>query len=149
MAHERTRKWRRNNPEKNRIIQERSNNSEHHKIKSKEWRKKNKSKIVEYQKRWYQLRKGYMGPKRQELLIWYNIVRKTCFCLHCGLSGSTHWVCLDFHHSDPKNKIMSVSHMVNKCRKREDIVAEMRKCIVLCANCHRYTHGQEHNDNRH
>lgn len=52
-------------------------------------------------------------------------------------------VCLDFHHTDPKTKVAAVSHMVAKQFAKAGILAEIEKCIVLCANCHRKEHAAQ------
>lgn len=53
-------------------------------------------------------------------------------CSHCGykVSGAA----LDFHHLDPKTKKRQV--MSNNFNYPAGI-EERKKCIVLCANCHR------------
>jgi hypothetical protein len=49
---------------------------------------------------------------------------------------------LDFHHRDPSQKLFQVCQSAVG-RRTEAILAEMAKCTVLCANCHRRkTHGQ-------
>jgi hypothetical protein len=48
--------------------------------------------------------------------------------------------CLDRHHDDGTTKTASVSQLVsNNCTVAE-LRAELRKCVVLCANCHRREH---------
>jgi hypothetical protein len=44
---------------------------------------------------------------------------------------------LDFHHVDRTGKIfpLDARHIVNLAWTR--VVAEIRKCVLLCANCHR------------
>ncbi len=44
--------------------------------------------------------------------------------------------CLDFHHADPEEKHMSVSH----CHSLRQLFNELPKCIVICSNCHRLHH---------
>ena len=50
-------------------------------------------------------------------------------------SGKLDNCCLDFHHIDRASKKFSLG--TPQGRTVEDIIAEIRKCIVLCANCHR------------
>ena len=57
-------------------------------------------------------------------------------CAHCGMS---HPACMDFHHTDPTNKLGEVNRFVkNKAWKKA--YEEAAKCTVLCANCHRIHH---------
>ena len=58
-------------------------------------------------------------------------------CLDCGLDDSVIQV-YDFHHLDPSEKDFTLGK-VN--RSFESIKAELDKCILLCANCHRRKHA--------
>jgi hypothetical protein len=44
----------------------------------------------------------------------------------------------DFHHLDPTEKEVSPGNLLG--RKWENIVPELDKCVLLCANCHRIRH---------
>lgn len=57
-------------------------------------------------------------------------------CEVCGYCKSL-WA-LDFHHRDPKEKDFNLARM--KTRSEELIRAELDKCTLLCANCHREEH---------
>lgn len=46
---------------------------------------------------------------------------------------------LDLHHRDGEEKIAAVSQMLSRASWKK-IEAEMDKCRVLCANCHRIEH---------
>lgn len=70
---------------------------------------------------------------------WFEELKKTLFCKICGENRS--WV-LDFHHLDPKQKDKSLAQLKNKGSKKK-ISEEMKKCIVLCSNCHRDLHYKE------
>ncbi len=47
--------------------------------------------------------------------------------------------CYDFHHLDPNEKEANVAVLLShySIPKRELILKEVKKCILLCANCHR------------
>jgi hypothetical protein len=60
-------------------------------------------------------------------------------CMDCGESDP---VCLDFHHRDPSIKSFEIARGV-KCRSLEAVQAEIAKCDVVCANCHRRRHAKE------
>jgi hypothetical protein len=51
-------------------------------------------------------------------------------------------VCLDFHHADPAEKDIDPAQAVSlKGWSIDRIRAEIAKCAVLCANCHRKAHA--------
>ena len=55
--------------------------------------------------------------------------------------GEARVACLDFHHKDLTSKRFGLSDGDKHSIK--DIDAEIRKCIVVCANCHRILHAEE------
>lgn len=57
-------------------------------------------------------------------------------CKNCGEKDPD---CLDFHHRDPKEKLFNIALSGN--RDWPDIFAEIKKCDVLCTNCHRKHHA--------
>lgn len=54
-------------------------------------------------------------------------------CADCGYNK--HAVALDFDHKDGSGKHAAVSQM--RCGNMEKLLAEIEKCDVVCANCHR------------
>jgi hypothetical protein len=54
-------------------------------------------------------------------------------CADCG--GEFPAVCMDFDHRDPSTKSFTIS--ANKTVSWEKLLAEIAKCDVVCANCHR------------
>lgn len=56
-------------------------------------------------------------------------------CERCGYN--TCLKALEFHHLDPTKKDFTIS---NDHFKLIDAVKESKKCILLCANCHRELH---------
>lgn len=54
-------------------------------------------------------------------------------CRLCGYKE--HWAALDFHHRNDKTKAFNVSE--GKGVGRLKLIEEIKKCDVLCANCHR------------
>ncbi len=66
------------------------------------------------------------------------ISRYKRFC-GCRLCSENEPVCLDLHHIDPNEKDKEVSVLVSSTRLK--IKEEMRKCVVLCSNCHRKLHA--------
>jgi hypothetical protein len=54
---------------------------------------------------------------------------------HCADCGITDPVVLEFDHRDPSLKIDNISNMMSK--SWDTILAEINKCDIVCANCHR------------
>lgn len=46
---------------------------------------------------------------------------------------------LDFHHRDPSEKEFALTN--KKFRPWDEMLAELNKCAVLCATCHRLVHA--------
>jgi hypothetical protein len=57
----------------------------------------------------------------------------------CHFCPENTMICLDFHHLDPTNKKSSIAALVN-AKNEEALKEEIKKCILLCANCHRKFH---------
>lgn len=56
-------------------------------------------------------------------------------CAKCG--DKRHYL-LEFHHNNPKEKELTISE---HCRKTfNKLLPEIKKCSVLCSNCHREFH---------
>lgn len=56
-------------------------------------------------------------------------------CQRCGYN--TCLKALEFHHLDPTKKDFTIS---NDKFKLNEAVEETKKCIIICANCHRELH---------
>jgi hypothetical protein len=57
----------------------------------------------------------------------------------CVLCPEKEFVALDFHHMDALNKDFEIAKMLSFSSKK--LKAELSKCKVLCANCHRKLHA--------
>lgn len=57
-------------------------------------------------------------------------------CTHCG---ETHPAVLQFHHLDPAKKDFNLSQ-AGSHYGLERVIEEVKKCSVLCANCHLIEH---------
>lgn len=60
-------------------------------------------------------------------------------CAHCGYEGVS--AVYDFYHLDPATKEFSWGN--KRTSNWENLVAELDKCVLLCANCHRTEHDTE------
>jgi len=79
----------------------------------KAWRKRTKNRIVE------------------------SLGGKCCICGYNRCNDS-----LDIHHIDPSQKEFKFSEVIKSNIKSWDtIVVELRKCVLVCANCHRELHA--------
>ena len=50
--------------------------------------------------------------------------------------------CLDFHHNDPAKKSFNIGVRAS-AMSLEKVIAEVMKCTLLCANCHRKLHARQ------
>lgn len=80
------------------------------------------------------------GNGRQNRKIWFQNYKKSLSCSKCP---ENHPACLDFHHVNEKTKTATISNMVIGAVSEKRILAEISKCIVLCANCHRKFHYEQ------
>lgn len=62
-------------------------------------------------------------------------------CQRCGYNKSV--AAFDFHHRDPSKKDFSLGQVM---RRWETVRREIRKCDLLCSNCHREHHEKENLD---
>lgn len=95
-------------------------------LKNKEWRLINKGYVLEQQRLYKRERKlqsiAYLGGK----------------CQKC--SNEYHPSVYEFHHRDPEDKDRDPSKMLSLSWER--LEAELNKCDLLCANCHRLVHHE-------
>ncbi len=62
-------------------------------------------------------------------------------CQKCGYNKCPE--ALDFHHIDPEEKEERIAKMISNNYSLDKVKKEVKKCIVLCANCHREFHYYE------
>ena len=62
-------------------------------------------------------------------------------CSHCGKSYFGHPEVFDFHHKDIKDKEKDPAKFLGN--SWENVVIEINKCVLLCANCHRIEHFEQ------
>ncbi|SDC70648.1 hypothetical protein SAMN05192552_1006144 [Natrinema hispanicum] len=75
--------------------------------------------------------------RRSRLRSWLNEQKRDRGCSQCNIETIA---CLDFHHVDETTKKMAVGRMVTFGYGKDALRDEIRKCTVLCANCHRNKH---------
>ena len=101
-------------------------NSNKHKQAKHTWYAKNKQLTAERTKK-----------ARQKQQKWFKELKSQYSCSNCPEDDPR---CIDFHHKDPNDKLESVGVLACRGRPKAVILAEIEKCIPLCANCHRKQH---------
>lgn len=88
-----------------------------------------------YAKHRERYRKNITANKTRLKQIRYDAINqlKEVPCMDCG--GHFPAICMDFDHRS--DKVLPISRMVTLCRSMDIISAEIAKCDVICANCHR------------
>ena len=79
----------------------------------------------------------YSKKSRQNKKKQFHIIKCEIGCQICGYNkygGS-----LDFHHIDPNKKLFTLSRYWRY--SWDKLEEEIKKCILLCANCHREFHA--------
>lgn len=77
--------------------------------------------------------------QRQQKLKRRCVEYKGSCCQSCGYSK--YIGALEFHHIEPQHKDFTISHL-GRTSFDDKVKAELDKCILLCANCHRETHAR-------
>jgi len=60
-------------------------------------------------------------------------------CCICGYSRCRN--SLTFHHINPKEKTETIGRLLSKIRPWKRIVEELKKCVLVCTNCHAEIHA--------
>jgi len=98
---------------------------------------KHKKRKAEWYQRNKQLTIQRSNDRRNQQKKWLEEYKKT---LKCEVCVEDRWYCLDFHHIDPAKKELGISRMASQGCSIKKILEEIKKCKVLCANCHRDLH---------
>lgn len=89
----------------------------------------------------YRATKQKLKDKYRQWLINYKRNHK------CSICGITDYRVLEFHHLNKKDKEFSIGTIFcNHCGFKR-LRKEMKKCFIVCANCHRILHYEERNNN--
>ena len=78
--------------------------------------------------------KAYQTYRRHRRLYWLNKYKIAKGCSSCGYNSCAQ--ALDFNHIDPSTKLFNASSG-RLSLSLKNFFAEVRKCVLLCANCHR------------
>lgn len=93
--------------------------------------KRSSSKYNKHNDYYYQKFRGY--ERKLELIKLFDSK-----CLNCGYNKNL--AALEFHHIDDRTKRFQLNNRNISSRPFEDSILESKKCILLCANCHREHH---------
>ena len=84
------------------------------------------------------VRKANTKIDRQDKMADYMLGRG---CENCGVDDIR---VLDFDHLDPSLKSFSIARAINASYSWERIQEEIKKCRILCANCHRIRTAEQY-----
>lgn len=88
---------------------------------------------------------AYMKAKYQEKKKIVQDIKAEKKCAKCGQSRG---YVLDFHHIDPTQKDNTIARLTSNNYQLDKVYDEIKKCIVLCANCHRQFHHFQKQDQK-
>ena len=100
-------------------------NKETLKVKQKEYRNKNKKELSE---------KDKIRVRISNLIVDRIALEYGCQNHECKWVLDYHHSILQFHHNDPQCKNATIA--IAKFWSSENLVEELKKCCVLCCNCH-------------
>lgn len=110
-----------------------------------DWNFKHPEEMKRYKRAYYHRNKKLLYKKsverRKMLVDWVHEIKSSFKC-ECG---EDHPATLDFHHVDASKKEASISVALVRGWSKDRIREELKKCKVVCANCHRKLHWNEKN----
>jgi hypothetical protein len=108
------------------------------------WQERNRDAFNAAWRRWYggnaARKMAWQRRRKLEIRGWWRELKSTKQCERCGERAVE---CLQFHHDDPRMKVLELSRAVARAWSKERILAEAAKCRVWCANCHLKHHWNE------
>lgn len=82
----------------------------------------------------------YLERSNKRRKVYFDLLNRIRVYFGCQICGEKEACCLDFHHIDSDTKVSEVSYLAH-CKNRHKILEEIKKCAVICANCHRKIHA--------
>jgi uncharacterized protein YeeX (DUF496 family) len=101
----------------------------------KEWESMSSYQRFYYKNREKEISRKSPNGHRDKLRKFVNRIKSYMSCSKCD---EKRIACLVFHHKDDKEE--NISDMVRKGVAMGKLKREIKKCIILCANCHRLVH---------
>ena len=104
---------------------------------------KRKLKHREYSRKHYEANKGAVIEKtkkrKQTVRKQWIELKESAKCISCGFA---HPAAIDFHHVNPSSSDRKIFELL-RCNNFNGALEEIKKCVPLCANCHRVHHYDE------
>ena len=76
---------------------------------------------------------------KERKILYVTQFKRNSKCVVCGENSSC---CLEFHHLRGKNKLFTISSAI--CNIKVDMKMlrnEIKKCVMICSNCHKKLHS--------
>ena len=80
-----------------------------------------------------------LPDRREYQQAWLHEYKESQGCAECGIEEAAS---LEFHHVDSDAKEQTVSQLVVNGCSGSELLTEIQRCTVLCANCHRQRHTE-------
>lgn len=96
---------------------------------------KDRDKRLAAHKEWRELNKEKAYKISRKALARLEVIKTKNPCMDCGNRFPPE--CIDFDHRNPNDKVAGVGHMIASRWSWAKIEAEIAKCDIVCANCHR------------
>ncbi len=111
-----------------------------------QWRKANADKVRASRRKWYANNKRHaiekVQQRQREIYDWFQQFKSTLKCEGENCE-QTHPATLTFHHLNPSEKDIDLCRASHDGWSKERIMEEVKKCKVLCFNCHAIVHWNE------
>lgn len=97
----------------------------------------------EYDRQRYQkvkdIRREQTKQRQEQQRELLRQLKMTLSCIRCGFTG--HPAAIQFHHREASEKSFNIADVVSRGNHSwKRVLEEIKKCDVLCANCHAIEH---------
>jgi hypothetical protein len=103
-----------------------------------------RQKMRKYRKNYHEAHTNTHGDpekQRRRRVARNRRVVDSAYATGCALCSMADPDCMECHHLDPNEKEFAISQQIYSATLK-GILAELAKCVVLCANCHKKTHAR-------
>ena len=94
-----------------------------------------------YRREWYaknkESEKAHVKRRKLEIRKWFQNYKRGLVCSKCI---EDHPATLEFHHRFNQKKEKAIENMVDDGCAIKRILMEIKKCEIVCANCHKKLH---------